>query len=126
MAEERQTYRYKLNQQHKKLNKLQKTFDSAKLDRKASESDGARPRPMNKARSRTRDMPPETMDHTRRNIELELANSGAALASAPPKTPQDFMLQAQTYLMAMNPRSEERRVGKECASMCRSRWSPYH
>ena len=22
--------------------------------------------------------------------------------------------------------SEERRVGKECASMCRSRWSPYH
>ena len=23
-------------------------------------------------------------------------------------------------------RSEERRVGKECASMCRSRWSPYH
>ena len=25
-----------------------------------------------------------------------------------------------------NNRSEERRVGKECASMCRSRWSPYH
>ena len=25
-----------------------------------------------------------------------------------------------------NARSEERRVGKECASMCRSRWSPYH
>ena len=23
-------------------------------------------------------------------------------------------------------RSEERRVGKECASKCRSRWSPYH
>src|SRR3546814_16936771 len=23
-------------------------------------------------------------------------------------------------------RSEERRVGKECASTCRSRWSPYH
>ena len=23
-------------------------------------------------------------------------------------------------------RSEERRVGKECASMCRSRWSAYH
>src|SRR3546814_3765147 len=26
------------------------------------------------------------------------------------------------YLM----RSEERRVGKECVSTCRSRWSPYH
>src|SRR3546814_19165950 len=24
------------------------------------------------------------------------------------------------------PRSEERRVGKECVSPCRSRWSPYH
>ena len=23
-------------------------------------------------------------------------------------------------------RSEERRVGKECAGLCRSRWSPYH
>src|SRR3546814_14730879 len=23
-------------------------------------------------------------------------------------------------------RSEERRVGKECVSTCRSRWSPYH
>ena len=23
-------------------------------------------------------------------------------------------------------RSEERRVGKECRSLCRSRWSPYH
>src|SRR3546814_14249326 len=27
---------------------------------------------------------------------------------------------------AMGDRSEERRVGKECVSTCRSRWSPYH
>src|SRR3546814_15773418 len=27
---------------------------------------------------------------------------------------------------ARSPRSEERRVGKECVSTCRSRWSPYH
>src|SRR3546814_20196612 len=26
----------------------------------------------------------------------------------------------------MSMRSEERRVGKECVSPCRSRWSPYH
>ena len=26
----------------------------------------------------------------------------------------------------INERSEERRVGKECALLCRSRWSPYH
>ena len=27
---------------------------------------------------------------------------------------------------AVDPRSEERRVGKECELKCRSRWSPYH
>src|SRR3546814_15872193 len=27
---------------------------------------------------------------------------------------------------ALLTRSEERRVGKECVSTCRSRWSPYH
>src|SRR3546814_13958539 len=26
----------------------------------------------------------------------------------------------------VHPRSEERRVGKECVRTCRSRWSPYH
>src|SRR3546814_14450929 len=26
----------------------------------------------------------------------------------------------------MRSRSDERRVGKECVSTCRSRWSPYH
>ena len=38
-------------------------------------------------------------------------------------------LSMQTELLAAaeaRARSEERRVGKECASMCRSRWSPYH
>ena len=32
----------------------------------------------------------------------------------------------QPSLQEFYSRSEERRVGKECASMCRSRWSPYH
>ena len=27
---------------------------------------------------------------------------------------------------ALTMRSEERRVGKECSAVCRSRWSPYH
>src|SRR3546814_15077498 len=27
---------------------------------------------------------------------------------------------------ALDTRSEERRVGNECVSTCRSRWSPYH
>src|SRR3546814_1868652 len=29
-------------------------------------------------------------------------------------------------LTVQHTRSEERRVGKECVSTCRSRWSPYH
>src|SRR3546814_12170665 len=31
-----------------------------------------------------------------------------------------------TLSIAFGSRSEERRVGKECVSTCRSRWSPYH
>src|SRR3546814_17982667 len=31
-----------------------------------------------------------------------------------------------TFLAHCDARSEERRVGKECVSTCRSRWSPYH
>src|SRR3546814_11940660 len=33
---------------------------------------------------------------------------------------------SQRLLEARGERSEERRVGKECVSTCRSRWSPYH
>src|SRR3546814_15369272 len=50
-----------------------------------------------------------TMAVERPNIALD-ADHGIAVALP------DF-LQA---------RSEERRVGKECVSTCRSRWSPYH
>src|SRR3546814_62033 len=32
----------------------------------------------------------------------------------------------QSLGMLITKRSEERRVGKECVSTCRSRWSPYH
>ena len=31
-----------------------------------------------------------------------------------------------TLFTVVDGRSEERRVGKECSSPCRSRWSPYH
>src|SRR3546814_18236256 len=33
---------------------------------------------------------------------------------------------ALRFLSATGERSEERRVGKECVSTCRSRWSQYH
>src|SRR3546814_13503507 len=35
-------------------------------------------------------------------------------------------LPRKTNLDDLSARSEERRVGKECVSTCRSRWSPYH
>src|SRR3546814_16944300 len=36
------------------------------------------------------------------------------------------LVAAQTLGDHPEQRSEERRVGKECVSTCRSRWSPYH
>src|SRR3546814_15368267 len=41
---------------------------------------------------------------------------------SPPRVDQ----RGQFRLPVMKRRSEERRVGKECVSTCRSRWSPYH
>src|SRR3546814_17462369 len=35
-------------------------------------------------------------------------------------------LQADVDRVKVKQRSEERRVGKECVSTCRYRWSPYH
>src|SRR3546814_16403105 len=35
-------------------------------------------------------------------------------------------IEAKRLEIAREVRSEERRVGKECVSTCRSRWSPYH
>src|SRR3546814_21031738 len=39
----------------------------------------------------------------------------------PPNSPSD-----PAFERATQNSSEERRVGKECVSTCRSRWSPYH
>src|SRR3546814_13973964 len=38
----------------------------------------------------------------------------------------DRFADAQRKIVGDQVRSEERRVGKECVSTCRSRWSPYH
>src|SRR3546814_8341994 len=39
---------------------------------------------------------------------------------------QSLKYDADFYVEYLALRSEERRVGKECVSPCRSRWSPYH
>src|SRR3546814_7929694 len=51
---------------------------------------------------------------------LDVVNDGDVLDVVKRAFRQDAAL-AQQLL-----RSEERRVGKECVSTCRSRWSPYH
>src|SRR3546814_10766537 len=38
----------------------------------------------------------------------------------------DDVEEIRSFSVADQRRSEERRVGKECVSTCRSRWSPYH
>ena len=38
----------------------------------------------------------------------------------------DACIDVSAYLPQAARRSEERRVGKECTVLCRSRWSPYH
>src|SRR3546814_16810012 len=48
-----------------------------------------------------------------------------------PQPVQQNDAREKAWLSAMAPlfdryRSEERRVGQECVSTCRSRWSPYH
>jgi cytidylate kinase len=53
------------------------------------------------------------------DFEFSLRGSGAAtelLLNGQPLPPE----------IRSEKRSEERRVGKECRRLCRSRWSPYH
>jgi fatty acid desaturase len=56
----------------------------------------------------------------------------AGLVVALVGTPLLALVQVRTFLVHHDLchrslfRSEERRVGKECRRLCRSRWSPYH
>src|SRR3546814_6928028 len=43
-----------------------------------------------------------------------------------PRAAAPWLEQIMPGRAATSNRSEERRVGKECVSTCRSRWSPYH
>src|SRR3546814_14758617 len=43
-----------------------------------------------------------------------------------PLSLREYLSRIIIYEVVGTPRSEERRVGKECVSPCRSRWSPYH
>src|SRR3546814_14545561 len=58
-------------------------------------------------------------------IRLEDVRAIRTMAvGSPNATDENFVLTRDQSIVDL--RSEERRVGKECGSPCRSRWSPYH
>src|SRR3546814_10342045 len=59
-------------------------------------------------------------------VALVMKNSPAFLELTFAVSHLGAVLLPVNYRLAAAERSEERRVGKECVSTCRSRWSPFH
>src|SRR3546814_3308900 len=60
-------------------------------------------------------------------MRVDYALEAAKFATAPGLTEETKRrLTLLRTALTLPARSEERRVGKECVSTCRSRWSPYH
>src|SRR3546814_13963501 len=62
---------------------------------------------------------------------FETASARAQLATVQALVPElvqrrNTLMNALALLLGEEPRAEERRVGKECVSTCRYRWSAYH
>ena len=82
--------------------------------------------------------PDETLSRGRTNLRRELHNLSHILPSCweisektvrfspGAETQVDINVLLQLDQAEQWLRSEERRVGKECVRLCRSRWSPYH
>src|SRR3546814_1862390 len=73
-------------------------------------------------------------DLSRVSSESSPPNPGPSPAPDPvpgpnPAVARDSLIRVPSseaaLVVKVRPRSEERRVGKECVSTCRSRWSPY-
>src|SRR3546814_12488547 len=64
------------------------------------------------------------------SVLMVTAKPITAATSIMPSEPRlitpDFSLISRPSAASISGRSEERRVGKECVSTCRSRWSQYH
>src|SRR3546814_10527434 len=67
------------------------------------------------------DLPLATAERWAEQWDMKTVEAAEASWSAPP--PIDLSFAAEP---GAEERSEERRVGKECVSTCRSRWAPYH
>src|SRR3546814_15118441 len=66
-------------------------------------------------------------EHRLRDVDLALA----LLVGGPVRGPVERLRRVDADALGVEAargvaRSEERRVGKECVSTCRFRWSPYH
>ena len=57
---------------------------------------------------------------------MDVDTMAAAIESKSSLTAGDVKHTIEAFVEQLRLRSEERRVGKECTSWCRSRWSPYH
>ena len=72
--------------------------------------------------------PFKVLGQYKKNIgkEVELLTKNGMKLSGILKSADSEKFVVTITKIARRPRSEERRVGKECSSPCRSRWSPYH
>ena len=61
-----------------------------------------------------------------RELNLKAANIEAAVKLIDEGNTIPFISRYRKEATGGMDRSEERRVGKECEDLCRSRWSPYH
>src|SRR3546814_10562070 len=66
----------------------------------------------------------ESSWHKESDLVLSLSKGEARTTSV--QRSRQLLLQQLIEQLRVGLRSEERRVGKECVSPCRSRWSPYH
>src|SRR3546814_2054441 len=67
----------------------------------------------------------EIVPLTHRNLTASASNIGRTLSLS--DRDRSLIIMPLFHIHGLvGARSEERRVGKECVSTCRSRWSPYH
>src|SRR3546814_5537874 len=71
------------------------------------------------------EQPPLLGRHHRVEGQLDLHRIGLRGEPEPTRETPDVGVDRQAGLVEGDARSEARRVGKECVSTCRSRWSPY-
>src|SRR3546814_14507236 len=68
----------------------------------------------------------DVIDRQKKRLVLLFCNQCEFLVDRRANRRRTAARPTQRYALLDQVRLEERRVGKECVSPCRSRWSPYH